>query len=149
METSMAKGLSPTDQRPEDFTLDRMPKLLLTELGRLVTRWALLEGIIELLIAGFLGTEPPLLFPITADIPISVRLRHLRQLGKLRLGDPEHFNVLDKMVVQTEALCGFRNYLMHGMWDSTSVNNGVVTVMETRSSRKSAKTGEKIQYCNV
>jgi hypothetical protein len=140
--------MRPTDPDPKDFAPDPMPETMLIELGRLITRWGYLESVIENLLAGFLGTEPQLLFPITADIQISTRLKHLRMLGKLRLA-PEHFQILSKLVYQAEELCRFRNYLIHGLWNLLSANDDIVSVMETRPSKKSAVTREIGQYCNV
>jgi hypothetical protein len=144
----MVGGMRPTEPDPKDFVPDPMSDTILIELGRLITRWGYLESVIENLLAGFLGTEPQLLFPITADIQIGTRLKHLRMVGKLRLA-PEHFKILSHLVSQAEELCRFRNYLIHGLWNLLSENDDIVLVMETRPSNKSARTRQIGQYCNV
>jgi hypothetical protein len=67
---------------PEPLTPNVNEKILL-ELGRITTRWGYLENIIETLMAGFLDTDPLLLFPITSDVAIGNRLRHLRLVRTL------------------------------------------------------------------
>jgi hypothetical protein len=140
--------LRPTEPDPNDFIPDPAPVAMLIELGRLITRWGYLESVVENLLAGFLGTEPQLLFPITADIQISTRLKHLRMVAKLRL-DPEHFKILSRLVSQAEELCRFRNYLIHGLWNLLSVSDDIVLVIPTRPSTKSAVIRQIGQYCNV
>jgi hypothetical protein len=140
--------MRPTEPNPADFMPDPMPEAMLIELGRLITRWGYLESVVENLLAGFLGTEPQLLFPIIADIQISTRLKHLRMVGKLRLS-PEHFRILNRLVSDAEELCRFRNYLIHGLWNLLEANDDIVIVMETRPSKKSAVTRQIGQYCNV
>jgi hypothetical protein len=125
-----------------------MSDAMLIELGRFITRWGFLESVVVNLLAGFLGTEQQLLFPITADIQISTRLKHLRMLGKLRLS-PEHFVILSRLVAQAEELCRFRNYLIHGLWNLLSANEDIVLILETRPSTRSAVTRQIGQYCNV
>jgi hypothetical protein len=140
--------MRPTEPDPKDFMPDPMPEAMLIELGRLITRWGYLESVVENLLAGFLGTEPQLLFPITADIQISTRLRHLRMVAKLRLS-PEHFAILSHLVSQAEELCRFRNYVIHGLWNLLEASDDIVMIMQTRPSKKSAVTRQIAQYCNV
>ena len=140
--------MRPRKPNPSDLMADPMSDAMLIELGRFITRWGFLESVVVNLLAGFLGTEPQLLFPITGDIQISTRLKHLRMLGKLRLL-PEHFKILSRLATQAEELCRFRNYLIHGLWNLLSANEDIVLVLETRPSTKSAITREIGQYCNV
>jgi hypothetical protein len=139
--------LRPTEPDPSDFIPDPTPDAMLIELGRLITRWGYLESVVENLLAGFLGTEPQLLFPITADIQISTRLKHLRMVGRLRLAR-EYFEILSHLVLQAEELCRSRNYLIHGLWNLLSVSEEIVLVMETRP-RKNSSIRQIGQYCNV
>jgi hypothetical protein len=59
------------------------------------------------------------------------------------------FAVLSRIVDQAEELCRFRNQLIHGLWNLLSVDDGIVEIMETRPSRKSAQIRQISQYWNI
>src|SRR5271157_1189267 len=129
---------------PEPLTPNVNEKILL-ELGRITTRWGFLESIVESLLAGFLDTDPRLLFPITSDVAIGTRLKHLRLLGKLRLSS-DYLVILDKLASQASVLCGYRNLIIHGLWIQTT-DPEIAELMETRPT-KNAYPLQMVQYVN-
>jgi hypothetical protein len=118
---------------------------MLLELGRLTTRWGFLEGIVEDMLAGFLNTIPALLYPITSDIAIGTRLKHLRLVGRLRLNDDD-FETLSALTTQASELCGYRNFIIHGLWVQTD-DPDIAELSETRISRNSLVRA-MLQYNN-
>jgi hypothetical protein len=119
---------------------------ILEALGLITTGWGFFESVVESLLAGLLGTAPQLLFPITADIAIGTRLKHLGMLGKLRLSQNDS-KILNRLIEQASSLVGYRNFLIHGLWISCAGTDDVVEISETRPG-KSAHIREFVQYRN-
>jgi len=128
------------------YTPEVQPNLAL-QLGRLITRWGWPEAIAEDIIAGLLSTHTSLLYPITADIAIGTRLKHLRMIAKLRLGDPSEFRKLVRVITRMEKLCQWRNQIIHGLWYKGDIEGDTALVMETRPT-KDAEIRPIGQYFN-
>src|SRR5260370_5578868 len=97
-----------------EFASPEVHPNILMALGQMTTRWGWLEATIENMIAGVLGTDPILLYPITADIAIGTRVKHLGLLARLRIGVPRDVKRLDIILRSLSLLCGRRNALIHG-----------------------------------
>ena len=131
-----------------EFATPEVHGSIVVELGRLTTRWGWLEAVIEDCIAGLLGTEPPLLYPITADIAVGTRIKHLGLLAKLRIGEPPDLERLGVMLSGLNEICGRRNALIHGLWYRAADDPEVAMVFETRPT-KSALIRQIGMYANA
>jgi hypothetical protein len=132
----------------EEFATPEVHASILMELGRLTTCWGWLEATIENMMAGLLGTEPQLLYPITADLAIGTRIKHLGLLAKLRIGEPIDLERLEIILSSLNVLCGRRNALIHGLWYRAMGDTEVAVVLETRPNRN-AKTRKTGMYANA
>jgi hypothetical protein len=134
-----------TDQSLEKWP-DPNEKMLLV-LGRLTIRCAYLEGVVEDMMAGFLGLAdtPIWIYPIVSKLPLATELSMLRDLAKLRVGAPEDFVALEDLIKTASTLIGFRNLLVHGLW-AAKPNSEIAEVSETRTG-KDALIRDKVQYC--
>jgi len=136
------------DPTIDEFATPEVHGSIIVELGRLTTRWGWLEAVVEDMMAGLLGTEPPLLYPITADIAIGTRIKHLGLLAKLRIGVPADLQRLGIILASLSSLCGRRNAVIHGLWYRATEDQEVAMVFETRPN-KNAEIRQIGMYANA
>jgi hypothetical protein len=118
-----------------EYVLAPVDDEICLRIGRVVTRWTVLEKSISLLLGTALLTDQSAMSVVTSGVSISTQTKWIRTLLNSHEHEAEQNKPVLELLNRVDDLRQERNELVHGMWDPSGCEPGTSQVTTTNLDR--------------
>jgi hypothetical protein len=107
-----------------EFVVSPIEDELCVRIGRVVTRWTVVEQLTSLLLGTCLLADQAAMSVISNALNVSTQAKWIRALISAHPYEDAHNKRINELLARADAIRSERNEIMHGIWDPTGCEPG-------------------------